>query len=62
MADIHHFLPTSGLHIVAEHFLRIRFAVMGTPGTTQDSVKTVHSHVHALASAARSSASTAGRR
>ncbi|WP_019143519.1 prephenate dehydratase [Aeromicrobium massiliense] len=48
VADIHHFLPTSGLHIVAEHFLRIRFAVMGTPGTTLDSVKTVHSHVHAL--------------
>jgi prephenate dehydratase len=48
VADIHHFLPTSTLHIVGEHFLRIRFALMGIPGTTLDQVKTVHSHVHAL--------------
>jgi prephenate dehydratase len=48
VADIHHFLPDSGLHIVAEHFLRITFHLMGVPGTTLDSIKTVHSHVHAL--------------
>ncbi|UFU05233.1 prephenate dehydratase [Ruania halotolerans] len=48
VADIHHFLPTSGLHIVAEHFLRIRFMLMGLPGSTLDSLATVHSHVHAL--------------
>ncbi len=48
VADIHHFLPTSGLHIVGEHFLRIQFMLMGVPGTTLDSVRTVHSHVHAL--------------
>jgi prephenate dehydratase len=48
VADIHHFLPNSGLHIIAEHFLRIRFHLMGVPGTTLDSIKTVHSHVHAL--------------
>ncbi len=48
VADIHHFLPTSGLHIVGEHFLPIKFALMGTPGTTLESIKTVHSHVHAL--------------
>jgi prephenate dehydratase len=48
VADIHHFLPGSGLHIVAEHFLRIRFHLMGIPGTPLDSVTTVHSHVHAL--------------
>ncbi|MFT4263752.1 MAG: prephenate dehydratase [Nocardioides sp.] len=48
VADIHHFLPTSGLHIVAEHFLRIRFHLMGLPGTAIDDIKTVHSHVHAL--------------
>ena len=48
VSDIHHFLPTSGLHIVAEHFLRIQFALMGTTGTTLESIKTVHSHVHAL--------------
>jgi len=48
VADIHHFLPSSGLHIIAEHFLRIRFCLMGVPGTTIETITTVHSHVHAL--------------
>ncbi len=48
VADIHHFLPESNLHIVAEHFLRIQFTLMGIAGATLDSIKTVHSHVHAL--------------
>ena len=48
VADIHHFLPTSGLHIVAEHFLRIQFSLLGIRGATLDTIKTVHSHVHAL--------------
>jgi len=48
VADIHHFLPTTSLHIVAEHFLRIQFALMGVPGASLDTIKTVHSHVHAL--------------
>ncbi|MDQ6688671.1 MAG: prephenate dehydratase, partial [Actinomycetota bacterium] len=48
VADIHHFLPTSALHIVAEHFLRISFTLMGVPGASLDSIHSVHSHVHAL--------------
>jgi prephenate dehydratase len=48
VADIHHFLPGSGLHIVAEHFLRIRFHLLGVPGASLDAITTVHSHVHAL--------------
>src|SRR5918997_2805657 len=48
VADIHHFLPDSGLHIIAEHFLRIQFTLMGVPGATTDTIRTVHSHVHAL--------------
>jgi len=48
VADIHHFLPTSDLHIVAEHFLRIQFTLMGVDGASLDTLKTVHSHVHAL--------------
>ena len=48
VADIHHFLPTSGLHIIAEHFLRIQFTLLGVPGSSLDTIKTVHSHVHAL--------------
>jgi len=48
VADIHHFLPESDLHIVAEHFQRIEFALMAVPGATLDTIRTVHSHVHAL--------------
>jgi prephenate dehydratase len=48
VADIHHFLPTSDLHIVAEKFLRIQFALMVIPGTEASQLRTVHSHVHAL--------------
>ncbi|MEO5651673.1 MAG: prephenate dehydratase [Marmoricola sp.] len=48
VADIHHFLPGSDLHIIGEHFLRIQFSLMALPGATLDSIKTVHSHVHAL--------------
>ncbi|GAA4687335.1 prephenate dehydratase [Nocardioides nanhaiensis] len=48
VADIHHFLPASTLHIVAEKFLRIRFHLMGVPGATLESITTAHSHVHAL--------------
>ena len=48
VADIHHFLPTSGLHIVAEHFLRIQFSLMARAGASLDTIRTVHSHVHAL--------------
>jgi prephenate dehydratase len=48
VADIHHLLPDSGLHIVGEHFLPIHFQLMGVPGSTLDSVGTVRSHVHAL--------------
>ena len=48
VADIHHFLPGSSLHIVGEHFLRIQFSLMALPGASLDTIKTVHSHVHAL--------------
>jgi prephenate dehydratase len=48
VSDIHHFLPHSNLHIIGEHFLRIQFTLMGVPGSSQETIKTVHSHVHAL--------------
>jgi len=48
VADIHHFLPTSDLHIVGERFLRIQFSLMALPEASLDSLRTVHSHVHAL--------------
>ena len=48
VADIHHFLPQSGLHIIGETFLPIRFQLLAVPGATMKTIKTVHSHVHAL--------------
>jgi prephenate dehydratase len=48
VADIHHLLPTSGLHIIGEHFLPIHFQLMVLPGVKVEELRTVHSHIHAL--------------
>ncbi|MEX0591068.1 MAG: prephenate dehydratase [Xanthobacteraceae bacterium] len=48
VADIHHLMPHSGLHIVAEHFLPIRHQLMARKGATLKTIKTVQSHIHAL--------------
>ncbi|MFB6718730.1 prephenate dehydratase [Kribbella sp. NPDC056345] len=48
VADIHHLLPESGLHIIGEYFLPIHFQLMAVPGTSIDQIRTVRSHVHAL--------------
>jgi prephenate dehydratase len=48
VADIHHLLPTSGLHIVGEHFLPIHFQLLATADANLGTIKTVHSHAHAL--------------
>jgi prephenate dehydratase len=48
VADIHHLLPTSGLHIVGEHFLPIHFQLMALPEANLSTIRTVHSHIHAL--------------
>lgn len=48
VADIHHLMPHSGLHIVAEWFLPVRHQLMAPKGATIDGIKTVESHVHAL--------------
>jgi prephenate dehydratase len=48
VADIHHLLPDSGLHIVAEHFERIRHQLLTLPKVKLSELKTVHSHIMAL--------------
>jgi prephenate dehydratase len=48
VADIHHLLPTSGFHIIGEHFLPIHFHLMALPGARLDTIRIVQSHVHAL--------------
>ena len=48
VADIHHLLPESRLHIIGEYFMPIRFQLMVIPGVKKDEIRTVHSHIHAL--------------
>lgn len=48
VADVHRLLPESGLFIVGEYFLAIRFDLMGVRGASLDQVESVRSHVHAL--------------
>src|SRR5581483_2882222 len=47
VADIHHLLPDSRLHIVGEHFLPIQFQLMAVKGARLKDIKSVHSHTHA---------------
>jgi prephenate dehydratase len=48
VADIHHLLPQSGLHIVAEWFLPVQHQLMAPNGAGLKTIRTVESHVHAL--------------
>ena len=48
VADIHHLMPQSGLHIIGEHFQRVNHHLLAPKGATLKSLKTVRSHVHAL--------------
>jgi len=48
VADIHHLMPESGLHIVAEHFMPVRHQLLAVKGAALDGIRTVESHVHAL--------------
>jgi len=48
VADIHHLLPGSRLHIIGEHVLRVHHQLLVAPGGSLDTIKTVHSHIHAL--------------
>jgi prephenate dehydratase len=44
VADIHHLLPDSGLHIVGEHFVRVHINLLGLPGAAIEGVRTALSH------------------
>jgi len=44
VADIHSLLPESGLHIVAEAFVRVHINLMGPPGARLDDVRRALSH------------------
>ena len=49
VADIHHLLPESGLHIIGEHFQRVNHHLLALRGSQLDKLKTVHSHAQGLA-------------
>jgi prephenate dehydratase len=49
IADIHHLLPESGLHIVGEHFLPIRHQLLGLKDAKLEDIKSVYSQAPALA-------------
>jgi prephenate dehydratase len=48
VADIHHLLPESPLHIIGEYFLPIRFQLMALKGVELSEIRSVLSHIHAL--------------
>ena len=48
VADIHHLMPASELHIIGEHFERVNHHLLAAHGATLERLRTVRSHVHAL--------------
>ncbi len=48
VADIHHLLPASNLHIVAEYFLPIRHQLLGRSDARLEDIRVVRSHSMAL--------------
>ncbi len=48
VADIHHILPDSGLHIVGEHFQRVNHFFLAPKGATLEGLKRVESQLPAL--------------
>jgi len=48
VADIHHLLPDSGLHIIGEHYQRVNHHLLALPGSRIGEITHVHSHIHAL--------------
>jgi len=48
VADIHHLLPDSGLHIIGEHFQQVEHQLLAIPGASLEGLTQVHSHVQAL--------------
>jgi prephenate dehydratase len=45
VADIHRLLPSSGLHIVDEVFVRVHINLLGVPGARLSDIREAHSHL-----------------
>lgn len=48
VTDIHALLPHSNLHIIGEHFLRVKHQLMGIAESSLETIKIARSHVQAL--------------
>jgi len=48
VADVHHLLPHSGLHIIGEHYAPVHHHLLALPGVAIEEIRTIRSHVHAL--------------
>lgn len=48
VGDIHHLLPATPLQIIGEHYLPIRFQLMGLKGTQISDIKKARSHIMGL--------------
>lgn len=53
VADIHHLLPESGLHIIGEYFHPVRHQLLAPKGASLESLKAVRSHEQAVAQCKR---------
>lgn len=53
VADIHHLLPESNLHIVAEHYQSVQHHLLAVPGATLEGIRHVESHAQAHAQCRR---------
>lgn len=49
VADVHFLLSQTPLHIIGEHFLRIRHQLIGLPNSSLEDIKKAFSHPQALA-------------
>jgi len=48
VGDIHHLLPATSLHMIGEHFMRIRFQLLGIRGAQLTRIRAAQSHIMAL--------------
>jgi prephenate dehydratase len=48
VADIHHLLPQSKVHIIGEYFLPVRHQLLGLPEARLEQITAVRSHPQAL--------------
>ena len=53
VADIHHLMPQSGLHIIAEHFERVNHHLLALPGAALGQIRSARSHIQALSQCRR---------